>query len=96
MHKLKLYDNLIAQYHRRTAQFSDLSNVDVIYQWQIHASLNLQFWNYPYYKHDIRKCQVSTVNKEHNTLSTVFPDEKPYVQGQFLKVYIFGHQTSLS
>ena len=68
------------------AHFSDLNDACTIYQSQNHGSLKLQFWNYHYHQHDILKCQVSTFNKQHNTLSTVFQDDKYYVQEQLLKI----------
>ena len=40
----------------------------------------------PYHWDNIRKCQVSTINKQQNILTTVFQDDKSYVQEQFLKV----------
>lgn len=40
----------------------------------------------PYHWRDIRKYQVSTINKQRNTLSTVFQDDKSYVQEKLLKV----------
>ena len=95
IHLLKFYGNLTAQYHTRTVQFSDVNDIAMIYQWWVHASVNLQFQNYPYYQHDIRKSQVSTINKQHNTLSTVFRDEK-HSREQFLKFSNLGHWMSLS
>ena len=62
MQLLKFYDNLITQYHIRTVQFSNVNDVHMINQWWTPASLKLQFWNYPYYRHGICKCQVFTIN----------------------------------
>ena len=81
MQALKWYASFIAQYHTRTAHFSDKNDVDMIYQWWIHASLKLQFWNYHYHWHDILKYLVSTIIKQQNTLSTAF---KSY-SGSFFK-----------
>ena len=66
--------------------FSNENDVVMIYQWRSHASLKLQFWNYPYHRHNILKCRVSTVNKQHTTLSTVIEDDRLSVQEQFLKI----------
>ena len=36
---------------------------------------------------DILDCQVSTINRHRNTLSTVFHDDEPFVQEQFAKAF---------
>ena len=93
---LKFYADLIAQHHTRTALFSDVNDVDMIYKWRIHASPNLQFWNYSYHWHDIRKWQVSTINRQQTTLATVFQDNKSYVQEHFARSLNLGHRASLN
>ena len=83
MQLLKFYESLVEQYHTHTVYHND---IDTVFYWRIHTSLNLQFWNYPYYWHDIHKCKVCTVNKQQFTLLSVLQDDKPYVQEQFLEV----------
>ena len=63
---------------RRTSVMKTTLTLYTNYQRRIHASLKLQFWNYPCCLHNIHKCQVFTVNKQQDTLSAVFQDCKPY------------------
>ena len=65
---------------------SDVNDTNIICQWQIHAWLKFHFWNYPYRRHNILKCQVSTINKQHYTLSAVFQDDIPSHWERFVNV----------
>ena len=92
------YQLSIRQYQWRKKIIFVLSNKwenlkNVLFYWQqiaytngiYHALLNLQFRNYPYDRHDVRKCQVSTINKRSfRTKQTIFI------------VSNLGHRTSLS